>query len=121
VFLTYASPKGCTWLDRELYLPQERLADQDRCQAAGMPAAVTFQTQLQWAQVMLERTLTAGVPARWVTGDEVYGHDRKSHRWLESYPQASVMAVPANEPVWQGFQQRRVQVLSAPLAAAAWQ
>jgi hypothetical protein len=41
---------------------------------------------------MLERALTAGVPAKWVTGDEVYGHDRKLRLWLESWPQAHVMA-----------------------------
>jgi SRSO17 transposase len=121
VFLAYASPKGRTWLDRELYLPQEWLADQDRCQAAGIPAAVKFQTKPQLAQVMLERALAAGVPAKWVTGDEVYGHDRKLRLWLECWPQAYVMAVPANEPVWQGFQQLRVQALIAPLAADAWQ
>jgi SRSO17 transposase len=104
-----------------LYLPQEWLADQDRCQAAGIPAAVKFQTKPQLAQVMLEQALTAGVPAQWATGDEVYGHDRKLRLWLESWPQASVMAVPANESVWQGFQQLRVQALIAPLAADAWQ
>ena len=31
------------------------------------------------------------------------------------------MAVPANEPVGQGFQQLRVYALIAPLAADAWQ
>lgn len=121
VFLAYATAQGRTWLDRELYLPQEWLADQDRCQAAGIPAAVKFQTKPQLAQVMLERALTGGVPAKWVTGDEVYGHDRKLRLWLESWPQAHVMAVPTNEPVWQGFQQLRVQALITPLAANAWQ
>jgi SRSO17 transposase len=70
---------------------------------------------------MLERALAAGVPAQWVTGDAVYGHDRTWRLWLESWPQAYVMAVPANEPVWQGFQQLRVQGLIARLAADAWQ
>lgn len=119
--LAYASAKGRTWLDRELYLPQAWLAVQDRCQAAGLPATVKFQNKPQLAQVMLERALTAGVPATWVTGDEVYGRDRKLRLWLASWPQAYVMAVPANEPVWQGFQQLRGQALSAPLAADAWQ
>jgi SRSO17 transposase len=121
VFLAYASPKGRTWLDRELYLPQEWLADPERCQGAGIPATVTFQTKPQLAQAMLERALAAGVPAKWVTGDAVYGHDRKLRLWLESWPQAYVMAVPANEPVWRGFQQLRVQGLIARLAADAWQ
>jgi SRSO17 transposase len=37
VFLGYASPNGRTWLDRELYLPQEWLADPERALAAGVP------------------------------------------------------------------------------------
>ena len=102
-------------------LPQEWLADQDHGQAAGVPAAATFQTKPQLAQVMLERALTGGVPAKWVTGDEVYGHDRKLRLWLEGWPQAYVMTVPANEPVWRGFQQLRVQALITSLAADAWQ
>ena len=32
---------------------------------------------------MLERALDAGVPAQWVTGDEVYGGDRRLRLWLE--------------------------------------
>jgi hypothetical protein len=31
---------------------------------------------------MLERAFMAGVPAAWVTGDEVYGGDGKLRRWL---------------------------------------
>jgi SRSO17 transposase len=121
VFLAYASAKGHTWLDRAWSLPQEWLADQNRGQAAGIPVAPKFQTKPPLAQVMLERALTAGVPAKWGTGDEVSGPDRQLRLWLERWPQASVMAVPANEPVWQGFQLLRVQALIAPRAAAAWQ
>jgi hypothetical protein len=31
---------------------------------------------------MLTRALHAGVPARWATGDEVYGNARVSQFWL---------------------------------------
>jgi SRSO17 transposase len=121
VFLGYASPTGRTGLDREWYLPQAWLTDPERCQGAGMPATITCQTTPQLAHALLERALAAGVPAKWVTGDAVYGHDRQWRVWLESWPQAYVMAVPANEPVWQGVQPLRVQGLSARLAANAWQ
>src|ERR1700693_5972132 len=40
VFLTYASPKGRTFLDRELYLHKEWAEDRDRCREAGVPDAV---------------------------------------------------------------------------------
>ena len=71
VFLGYASPNGRTWLDRELYLPQEWLADPERAQGAGIPATVTCQTTPPLAQELLQRALAAGVPATWVTGDAV--------------------------------------------------
>ena len=36
-----------------------------------------------WRGAMLERALAAGVPAAWVTGDEVYGGDGACGVWLE--------------------------------------
>src|SRR5213594_2207444 len=42
VFLTYASVHGRTFVDRELYLPQEWAADPERRRQAGVPAAVEF-------------------------------------------------------------------------------
>src|SRR3982751_3815051 len=75
VFLAYASSKGRTFLDRELYLPKEWAADAARRQEAAVPETVAFRTKPQLARAMLERALAAGVPAQWVTGDEVYGGD----------------------------------------------
>lgn len=120
VLLAYASAKGRTLLDRELYLPKEWTADGTRCREAGIPDHIGFQTKPQLARIMLERALEAGVPVQWVTGDEVYGHDGKLRLWLESRPQAYVLAVPANESVWQGFVQLRVKPLVDRFATTAW-
>ena len=54
-----------------------------RCRAARVPEEVAFPTKPQLARAMLERALDAGVPAGWVTADEVYGGDRPLRRWLE--------------------------------------
>src|SRR5438067_13222407 len=83
VFLAYASAKGRTFLDRELYLPKEWAADAARRQEAAVPETVAFRTKPQLARAMLERALTAGVPAQWVTGDEVYGGEVLLRVWLE--------------------------------------
>src|SRR5947209_18564971 len=83
VFLAYASPQGRTFVDRELYLPQEWAADPERRRQAGVPAEVEFATKPQLAQRMLARALAAAVPAAWVTGDEVYGDHRPPRAWLE--------------------------------------
>jgi SRSO17 transposase len=83
VFLVYATARGHTFLDRELYLPKEWTADVARCQAAGVPETVRFATKPQLARRMLARVLEAGVPCRWVTGDAVYGNDWQMRTWLE--------------------------------------
>jgi SRSO17 transposase len=77
--------RGCL-LDRELYLPAEWPNDRARCQQAGIPADRGFATKPALAKEMLQRTLAAGVPGRWVTGDSVYGDDRRLRMWLEAQP-----------------------------------
>ena len=111
VFLSYASPLGYALLDRELYLPQEWTDDRERCQQAGIPEDRGFATKPQLARQMLARTFAAGVPATWVTGDSVYGDDRRLRMWLESQLQASVLAVSGKESVWLGSLQLQVKTI----------
>jgi len=99
VFLGYASVVGRAGLDRALYLPQEWADDSARRTAAGVPADVTFQTKPQLARTMLERALDGGVPAAWVTADEVYGGDGSFRRALEERGQAYVLAVKRTQAV----------------------
>lgn len=120
VFLGYASQLGQALLDRELYLPKAWTDDPGRCRQAGIPAARRFATTPQLAQHMLQRARAAGVPGRWVTGDSVYGNDRRLRVWLEAQPQAYVLAVSGQEYVWLGWQQRQVKTLLATLPEDHW-
>jgi SRSO17 transposase len=120
VFLSYASPLGYALLDRELYLPQEWTDDPARCQQAGIPEDRGFATKPQLARQMLARAFAAGVPATWVTGDSVYGDDRRLRLWLEAQPHAYVLALSGKAYVWLGPQQRRVNTLLASLPADGW-
>jgi SRSO17 transposase len=120
VCLAYASRLGYTLLDRELYLPKEWTTDRVRCRQAGIPAARGFATTPQLAQQMLARAVTAGVPAQWVTGDSVYGDDRRLRRWLEAQPQAYVLAVSGQEYVWLGGRHRQVKTILAALPEERW-
>jgi SRSO17 transposase len=126
VFLTYSSPAGRTFLDRELYLPKAWTDDRERCNAAGIPADRGFKTKPELAMDMLARALDAGVPARWVTGDAVYGQYYKLRKALEDRGVFYVLAVPMNQRViakttgsvpggeW------RADELIAALPATAW-
>ena len=120
VCLGYASPLGHALLDRELSLPEEWTDGRERCRQAGIPDERRFATKPQLAQQRLAQVLAAGVPARWVTGDSVYGHDRRLRRWLEAQRQAYVLAVSGQESVWLDGQQRRINTLLAALPDDGW-
>ncbi len=120
VFLGYASPLGHALLDRELYLPKEWTSDRDRCRRAGIPEDRGFATKPQLAQQMLAQACTAGVRAQWVTGDSVYGDDRRLRMWLEAQPQAYVLAVSGKEYVWLNGRQRQVKTIVATLPEEGW-
>jgi SRSO17 transposase len=99
VYLAYATTAGHGVIDRELYLPQGWTCDPARCHAAGVPDQHRFATKPELARVMLQRALEAGVPAGWVTADEVYGGNSALRGWLEAHQLPYVLAVKATEPL----------------------
>jgi SRSO17 transposase len=126
VFLGYASPKGRAGIDRALYLPREWADDRGRRAEAGVPEAVPFRTKPQLALERLERARDAGVPARWVVGDSVYGSDGKLRRALEARDQAYALAVKSSEmpTTWPPYAppgQVTVAAVREALAPEAWQ
>lgn len=121
VFLAYASLQGHAFLDRALYLPKAWTEDAARREAAGVPPEVGFATKGDLAQSMLARAFAAGVPAAWVTGDEIYGNDGDLRRWLEGQQRSYVLAVARNHPVWRDGRQVRTDELIPGIPAEAWQ
>jgi SRSO17 transposase len=119
VFLAYASRHGTAFLDRALYLPQEWTDDPDRCEEAGVPGGTRFATKIRLAKAMLARAFAAGVPAAWVTGDEVYGA-WELRRWLEGEKRPYVLGVRGNQYVWAGARQATAAALAGALPARAW-
>jgi len=118
VFLAYASAMGRTFPDRELYLPREWTEDPARCHEAGVPEGTEFATKPRLAEAMLATALDAGVPAAWVTADEVYGSDRRLQLWLERRKQPFVLAVRSRESVWVAGPGQAPRQLSAAAAVA---
>lgn len=121
VFLAYVSAQGTTLVDRALYLPQAWIADRARCAQAGIPADQPFATKPTLARQMIERVLSHGLPVAWVTGDSVYGDDRRLRLWLEEQNQPYVLALSGKEYLWQGWQQLRVSSLLQTLPTDGWQ
>ena len=74
--------------DRPGALPARVLDQRPRpaADAAGVPTDIEFATKPALATGMLVRALAAEVPARWLTGDEVYGADPRLRAELRGQP-----------------------------------
>ncbi|WP_306363119.1 IS701 family transposase [Nocardia sp. CC227C] len=121
VYLTYATAAGHAFLDNALYLPRSWTTDPARCQGAGVPADVVFATKPALAKRMIIGALDAGVPARWVTGDEVYGSDPQLRAELESRSAGYVFAVARDHRLTTATGRVRADILAKGLPKRAWQ
>jgi SRSO17 transposase len=128
VFLGYATSVGRTFLDRELYLPKAWAEDRERRVEARVEEGVEFATKPELAMRMLGRAIDAGVPAGWVTADEVYGQHFRLRRMLEERGMPYVLAVPVNQRVIATIEENgarkvaelRADALAARLPVQAW-
>jgi SRSO17 transposase len=121
VFLTYAGRGGHALIDRDLYVPKSWTADPARCRAAGIPEGTAFATKPMLARRMIARTLDAGAPAAWISGDEVYGADPGLRADLETRQVGYVLAVARTTQVRTGASSCRAGKLAARLPRAVWQ
>ena len=121
VYLTYAGARGHAMIDRELYLPRSWTDDTDRLTEAGVPADIEFLTKPALATGMLTRALDAGVSARWVAGDEVYGADPTLRAELEARRVGYVLAIGCDRRIPTQAGQLRADEIAAGLPRRAWQ
>jgi SRSO17 transposase len=105
VFAAYASRKGYTFLDRQLYLPEEWFDDAHAPlrQRYGVPPELRFQTEPQLALEMLGGLVErAAVPFRWVVVDEHYGMIPAFLDGVAAVGKWYFAEVPASTKVWAG-------------------
>lgn len=120
VFLALASSRGRLLIDRELYLPKSWCEDRRRLRGANVPRDMEFSTKPKLAQRMIERVWQSGLHPRWVLGDEVYGADSKTRRFLESKGQPYVLAVSCQQRLWRDCVQQRVDKIADEIPSDAW-
>jgi SRSO17 transposase len=121
VYLVYAGARGHAMIDRELYLPRSWTNDPQRLEQAGVPDDIEFLTKPALATGMLTRALRAGVPARWVTGDEVYGADPGLRAECERNRIGYVLAIGCDRRIPTDAGPVRADELAAGLPRHAWQ
>jgi SRSO17 transposase len=95
VFLSYLSPRGRVLLDRELYLPEEWLADRTRARRLGVPDEVTFADRDELAVRMVERAFDAHGRTAWVVAGRSLAASGRLRTWLEERGQPYVLPARA--------------------------
>lgn len=75
VSLSLATAEGSLPLDYRLYLPQEWADDRKRCERAGVPQEIGFQTKGERAWGQIEAALAADIPRGPVLMDAGYGSE----------------------------------------------
>lgn len=121
MYLTYAAPRGHALIDRALYLPRSWADDPGRLAQAGVPAEVAFATKPALARQMILSALDAGVPTRFVAGDEVYGNDSTLRGALVQRSVGFVLAVACDHRIPTGDRRVRADQIAADLPARSWQ
>src|SRR6266568_2983567 len=99
VFSAYVTATGQAWADFDVYMPERWARDLARRRAAGIPDDLEFATKPQLAMNQLDRLLAAGLPARWVAFDEVYGRSEKLRKKAAKAGLAYVAIIPRDYQV----------------------
>jgi|SRR5215207_142847 len=132
-FLAYANDGLWTWIDGELFLPQQWFGNQmaKEGRRLGVPADRKFATKIELGWQMIERVSAEGLPFELVCCDTLYGRSywlrRKiSHAGLiyladvpadtQVYLEKPIVGLPAKDPDKSGRAFTRPRVLSAAKA-----
>jgi SRSO17 transposase len=100
VHLGYVTSGFHALLDGDLYLPEDWLADPERCREAGIPDTVVYRPKWRIALDLLEHALANGVRFEWLTADEVYGECAAFRGQVGEWGLSYVVEVPCSLTGW---------------------
>jgi SRSO17 transposase len=96
----------------QLYLPQDWADDPARCQKAGVPDEICFQTKPEMALAQIRAAVAADLPRGVVLMDAGYGADTQLRTAVTALGLAYVAGILSNTAVWAPG--------TAPLPRKAW-
>ena len=121
VFAAWATTRGATLVDREIYLPRIWADDRERCTAARVPETVRFATKPRLAEKMIDRILPELPENTWLAADEVYGRDGGFRSFAERRHLPYVVNVSSAQTVLPRPGWRRIDKLAAAADESEWQ
>ena len=98
----WASSLPIAW---RLYLPEVWCQDAERCQQAGVPKEVAFQTKPEIALEQVRQAMEQGVPVGVVLADAGYGKGTQFRTELTQLGLEYAVGIESNATVWEPGQQ----------------
>ena len=95
VFLAYATPRGHTLIDSQLYLPQDWAEDANRRLKTAVPVEVVFREKWRIGADLLKRA-RQHLPGSWVVADDEFGRCSEFRSSLRHGRLRYVVDVPCN-------------------------
>jgi SRSO17 transposase len=112
VYLGYASRKGYTLLDNQLFVPEVWFSEAyaDKRHSTELPTTLEFKSKPEIALELLARTVGRGhMPGRWLAADALYGNSRAFRDGVAALKLYYFTAVSCDTLIW-----RRQVALSVP-------
>jgi SRSO17 transposase len=103
VFVGYASAKGYTLIDGQLFVPQDWFGEQmaQMREEVGLPADLTFRTKPQIAVELLQAIAARGsLPGRWVAADALYGNSIAFRDAIAALDKGYFTEVSSDQLIW---------------------
>jgi SRSO17 transposase len=103
VYLGYASRKGYSLLDGQLFMPDEWFDEthSERWSACGVPEELVFQTKPEIGLELLKKAVKRGdLPFQWVAADELYGDSPAFRDGVAALNKWYFTEIKCNTPVW---------------------
>jgi SRSO17 transposase len=102
VFIALVTPKVCTWIDGELFLPKAWFEDShvELRKQTGVPEGLTFQTKPELGWQLIQRTQERQIPFQAVVMDDLYGRNGDLRQKLDQAQIEYYGDVPADTQVY---------------------
>lgn len=105
VSLSVTSEAASMPISFRLYLPEVWANDKQRCEKAGIPEEIKFQTKPQIALAEIKRARERGVPTGVVLADAGYGNDSQFRAQLTEWELPYVAGLMSTVTVWKPGEQ----------------
>jgi len=103
VYLGYASRKGYSLLDGQLFMPDEWFDEThvEKRRRCGVPEELVFQTKPEIGLELLKKAVKRGdLPFQWVAADELYGDSPAFRDGVAALNKWYFTEIKCNTPIW---------------------